>query len=332
MDHFIGIDVAKATLQVHIPQDQVDLEVANTKSGIQRLYNTLKRSYKSEFEQIVFVYESTGSYSRPLEAFCQKKAIRCFKVGAYQSASFSKTVKNRNKTDKVDARMLSAMQMLAGDGDIKIPYRDEDAHKLRSYIKYYQSLNKEQTRLKNYHEAATFNQENIYVLHQVEKRIKQIGKEQDNLMALSMKLVKSNDDYFSAYENITSIKGIGQKCGIVLLYLFLRYPHTSRQQITALAGLDPIQKESGTSLKRKTRISKQGISLVRGILYMPMLCIVRHNDEMKSIYDHLIEAGKPKMSAQIAVMRKVVLLAHSLYKNNQKYDEVKYLNLAKKAA
>jgi len=65
---------------------------------------------------------------------------------------------------------------------------------------------------------------------------------------------------------------------------------------------------------------------------MPMLCIVRHNDEMKSIYDHLIEAGKPKMSAQLAVMRKVVLLAHSLYKNNQKYDETKYLNLAKKAA
>ncbi len=332
MNHFIGIDVAKSTLQVHIPQDQVDLEVANTKSGLQRLYNTLKRSYKSEFEHIVFVYESTGSYSRPLEEFCQEKSVRCFKVGAYQSASFSKTVKNRNKTDRVDARMLSAMQMLAGDGDIKIPHRDEVAHKLRSYIKYYQSLNKEKTRLKNYREAATFNQEDTYVLHQVEKRIKQIGKEQDNLMVLSMKLVKSNDDYFNAYENITSIKGIGQKCSIVLLYFFLRYPHTSRQQITALAGLDPVKKESGTSLKRKTRISKQGISLVRGILYMPMLCIVRHNDEMKSIYEHLVKAGKPKMSAQIAVMRKVVLLAHSLYKNNQKYDDNKYLTFAKKAA
>ena len=154
MNHFIGIDVAKATLQVYIPQDQVDIEFANTKAGLNKLYKVLELSYKESFHKLVFVYESTGCYSRPLEEFCQKKKINCFKVGAYQSASFSKTIKNRNKTDKVDARMLSAMQILANEGDIKIPYRDEDAHQLRSYIKYYQSLNKEITRQKNYLEAA----------------------------------------------------------------------------------------------------------------------------------------------------------------------------------
>ena len=326
MDHFIGIDVAKATLQVYIPQDQVDLEFANTKTGLNKLYKTLKLSYKESFQKLVFVYESTGCYSRPLEEFCQKKMINCFKVGAYQSASFSKTIKNRNKTDKVDARMLSAMQILANEGDIKIPYRDEDAHQLRSYIKYYQSLNKEKTRQKNYLEAAEINQEDDYILKQVKKRIKQIDKEQDDLITLSMKLIKANTEYLNAFKNIISIKGLGQKSGIVLLYLFLRYPNASRQQMTALTGLDPVQKESGTSLKRKTRISKQGISLVRGLLYMPILSTVQHNNEMKHFYERLIESGKAKMSAQIAVMRKVVLLAHSLYKNNERYDETKYLN------
>ena len=326
MDHFIGIDVAKATLQVYIPQDQVDLEFANTKTGLNKLYKTLKLSYKESFQKLVFVYESTGCYSRPLEEFCQKKMINCFKVGAYQSASFSKTIKNRNKTDKVDARMLSAMQILANEGDIKIPYRDEDAHQLRSYIKYYQSLNKEKTRQKNYLEAAEINQEDDYILKQVKKRIKQIDKEQNNLITLSMKLIKANTEYLNAFKNIISIQGLGQKSGIVLLYLFLRYPNASRQQMTALTGLDPVQKESGTSLKRKARISKQGISLVRGLLYMPILSTVQHNNEMKHFYERLIESGKAKMSAQIAVMRKVVLLAHSLYKNNERYDETKYLN------
>ncbi|TXL06436.1 IS110 family transposase [Methylococcaceae bacterium CS1] len=326
MSHFIGIDVAKATLQVYIPQGQVDLEFANTTSGLHKLYKTLKLSYKESLQELVLVYESTGCYSRPLEEFCQKKEINCFKVGAYQSASFSKTIKNRNKTDKVDARMLSAMQILVGKGDIKIPYRDDDAHQLRSYIKYYQSLNKEKTRQKNYLEAAEINQEDDYILKQVRKRIKQIDKEQENFMALSMKLIKANTEYLNAYENITSIKGLGQKSGIVLLYLFLRYPNASRQQITALTGLDPVQRESGTSLKHKTRMSKQGISLVRGLLYMPILSTVQHNDEMKRFYERLVESGKVKMSAQIAVMRKVVLLAHSLYKNNEKYDETKYLN------
>jgi transposase len=326
MSHFIGIDVAKATLQVFIPQVQVDLEFANTKTGLNQLYKTLRLSYKESLQELVFVYESTGCYSRPLEEFCQKKEINCFKVGAYQSASFSKTIKNRNKTDKVDARMLSAMHILINEGDIKIPYRDEDAHQLRSYIKYYQSLNKEKTRQKNYLEAAEINQEDDYILKQVKKRIKQIDKEQDNLITLSMKLIKANTEYLNAYKNIISIKGLGQKSGIVLLYLFLRYPNASRQQMTALTGLDPVQKESGTSLKRKTRISKQGISLVRGLLYMPILSTVQHNNEMKHFYERLIESGKAKMSAQIAVMRKVVLLAHSLYKNNERYDETKYLN------
>ena len=335
MDNYIGIDVAKATLQIYIPKGQLDLEIVNSKTGLNQFYKQLKQIYQGDHHELVFVYESTGSYSRPLEQFCQKKEINCFKVGAYQSASFSKTIKNRNKTDKVDARMLSAMQILANEGDIKVPYRDEDAHQLRSYIKYYQSLNKERTRLINYLEAASYNQEDPFVLSQVKKRIKQINKEQDQLIALSMAVLKANSEYLTAYENITSIKGVGQTSGIVLLHLFLRYPKASRQQITALTGLDPIQNESGTSLKRKTRISKQGTSLVRSILYMPVLCVVQHNGEMKHFYQRLIETGKPKMSAQIAVMRKVVLLAHSLYKNNEKYDETKYLeylNCQKKAA
>jgi len=325
MSHFIGIDVAKATLQIYIPQGELDLEFTNTKSGLNKLYKTLKLSYKESLQELVFVYESTGCYSRPLEEFCQKMKVNCFKVGAYQSASFSKTIKNRNKTDKVDARMLSAMQMLASEGDIKVPYRDEDAHQLRSYVKYYQSLNKEKTRQKNYLEALEINQEDDYILKQVKKRIKQIDNEQDNLMVLSMKLIKANTEYLNAYNNITSIKGLGQISGIILLYLFLRYPNASRQQMTALTGLDPVQKESGTSLKRKTRISKQGISLVRGLLYMPILSTVQHNNEMKHFYERLIESGKVKMSAQIAVMRKVILLAHSLYKNDEMYDENKYL-------
>ncbi len=335
MDNYIGIDIAKATLQIFIPRGRLDLEFENSRTGLNQFYKQLKQIYQGEYQGLIFVYESTGSYSRPLEQFCQKKEINCFKVGAYQSASFSKTIKNRNKTDKVDARMLSAMHILANEGDIKVPYRDEDAHQLRSYIKYYQSLNKEKTRLTNYLEAASYNQEDPFVLSQVKKRIKQINKEQDQLIALAMAVIKANSEYLTAYNNITSIKGVGQTSGIVFLYLFLRYPNASRQQITALTGLDPIQNESGTSLKRKTRISKQGTSLVRGILYMPILCVIQHNDEMKHFYERLIEAGKPKMSAQIAVMRKVVLLAHSLYKNNEKYDETKYLerlNCQKKAA
>jgi len=59
---------------------------------------------------------------------------------------------------------------------------------------------------------------------------------------------------------------------------------------------------------------------------MPVMTAVITNDEMKYHYDKLLERGKCKSLAQIAIMRKIVLLAHSLYKNNEKYDSKKYLN------
>jgi transposase len=276
-------------------------------------------------DKVVFIYESTGSYSAILEYFCQLKKIKCFKVGAYQSASFSKTIKNRSKTDKVDAKMLSQMHILIKKGDIKVPSRDDKAHQIRSFIKYYQSLIKEEIRLKNYLEAATYNFEDKYILQEVKKRISKIKKDQDIIVDKVMQIIEANSCYFEAYENIISIKGVGQKSAIVLLYFFLRYPNASRQHIAALCGLDPIQKQSGTSIKHKSKISKQGLTLVRDILFMPTMAAITHNKEMKLIFERLIGRGKPKMLAQIAVMRKIVLLAHSLYKNNQKYDPQRYL-------
>jgi len=326
MDNYIGIDVAKVTLQVFIPKKNLNVEIENSFDGLKKLYGKLKKQYRKSIDDIVFIYESTGSYSTILEQYCQTKEIKCFKVGAYQSASFSKVIKNRNKTDVVDARMLSQMHILAKSGDIKIPSRDEKAHQIRSFIKYYQSLVKEHIRQKNYLEAATYNLEDKYILKQVRKKITFLEKEQDTIIVKVMDIIKANPAYLEAYENITSIKGIGEKSGIILLYLFLRYPNASRQHVTALCGLDPIQRSSGTSIQHKERISKQGLSLVRAILFMPTMAAIQHNEEMKLMYDRLVERGKPRMSALIAVMRKIILLAHSLYKNNQQYDPARYLN------
>ena len=326
MDNYIGIDVAKATLQVFIPKNDLDVEIENNSKGLKTLYSKLKKQYKKSIDDIVFIYESTGSYSTILEQYCQKKSIKCFKVGAYQSASFSKVVKNRSKTDIVDARMLSQMHILAKDGDIKVPSRDKEAHQIRSLIKYYQSLVKDERRKSNYLEAASFNIEDTYVIKQMQKKITQLQKEQIDIIDKIIEIIKANPKYLEAYKNIISIKGIGEKSTIILLYLFLRYPNASRQHITALCGLDPIQRSSGTSIQHKERISKQGLSLVRDILFMPTMVAVRYNDEMKLMYDRLVERGKPKMLAQMAVMRKLILLAHSLYKNNERYDAKRYLN------
>ena len=77
-----------------------------------------------------------------------------------------------------------------------------------------------------------------------------------------------------------------------MLHLFITYPEANRQEIVALCGLDAIENSSGTSIQRKTRISKKGSSLYRSMLFMPVLSAIQHNQYMKIFYDRLKSNGK----------------------------------------
>ena len=117
------------------------------------------------------------------------------------------------------------------------------------------------------------------------------------------------------YEYITSIEGVGKITGVTLLHLFINYPNANSKQITSLVGLDPIRKQSGTSIQSKTRISKAGSRIYRGDLFMSAMVAIRYNEKMKVFYERLKDNSKQTTQAQAAVMRKLTILAHSLYKN-----------------
>ena len=73
MNNYIGIDVAKATLQVYLPKNDIDIEIENNNQGLKTLYSKLKKQYKKDINEVVFVYESTGAYSTILEHFAEEK-------------------------------------------------------------------------------------------------------------------------------------------------------------------------------------------------------------------------------------------------------------------
>ena len=129
-------------------------------------------------------------------------------------------------------------------------------------------------------------------------------------------MIQSNPTYKKAYKNITSIVGVGQIGGIALLHLFIKYPEANQRQITSLAGLNPVYKQSGSSLQTLSKISKSGSVLYRDSLFMGVMTAIRYD---KTFYDRLKANGKHTTQAQIAVMRKIILVAHSLYKNDTQY-------------
>ena len=99
----------------------------------------------------------------------------------------------------------------------------------------------------------------------------------------------------------------------------MKYPEANSRQITSLVGLNPVYRSSGTSLQSLYKISKTGSVFYRGSLFMGVMTAIRFDETFKAFYNRLKAKGKHTTQAQIAVMRKMVLVAHSLYKNKAQY-------------
>ena len=133
--------------------------------------------------------------------------------------------------------------------------------------------------------------------------------------------VRKDEALSQRLDAIASIKGVGELTALILLHLFIRYSDANQRQIVSLAGLDPVMRESGSSVRGKVKISKAGDRIYRGALFMPAMVAIRHNKKLKAYYERLKANGKHTTVAQVAVMRKILIIAYSLYKSGEMYRE-----------
>ena len=128
---------------------------------------------------------------------------------------------------------------------------------------------------------------------------------------------------------LLSIPGVGEKTA---RWLLAELPDVSQfasaQAAAAYAGLAPREYRSGTSVKRATRLTKRGNSRLRKALYFPAITAARHNPLVQALYDRLMAAGRPRMVAVCAAMRKLLMLCYGVLKHRQKFT----LEPLKKAA
>ena len=321
MDNCIGIDVSKASINVHISKTGLDLQVENSIKGFKSLHEKLKKVYKKEIEDNVFIFEPTGSYSEVLRKYCYHKKIKCFIINPKQFSNYAKALGIDVKNDIEDARVLSKALPIARDGQVRIPEYNKDIELLKELMSYYKFATKQTAQQKNHLESLTSKEGSAFAIKELTKSIKDSQAKVQRILNQMQGLIDSNPTYKKAYDNITSIKGVAQVGGIALLHLFLKYPEANQRQITSLAGLNPIYKQSGTSIQSDYKISKSGARIYRGIIFMGVFSSVVHDKNFKAFYERLKRNGKHTTVAQIAVMRKMIIIAHSLYKNDRKYDE-----------
>lgn len=321
MDNCIGLDISKASINVHISKNSQDLHIENSVKGFKSLRSKLKKIYKKDIENIVYIFEPTGSYSEGLRKYCYEQKIQCFIINPKQFNNYAKALGTNVKNDIEDARVLSKAIVLAKQGDVQVPQYDENVELIKELMSYYQFTTKQTSQQKNHLEALSSKDGSSFAIKELKRSLKEAQAKEQRILDQVQEIIDSNIEYKQAYENISSIKGIAQVGAITLLHLFLKYPQANQRQITSLAGLNPIYRQSGSSLQSKYRISKAGSGLYRSIIFMGVFSAVRFDNHFKIFYERLKANGKHTTQAQVAVMRKMIITAHSLYKNNTKYNE-----------
>ena len=270
---------------------------------------------KVNFSDLVIIFEPTGIYSQYLKEFCAEHSIKAYIVNPKKSHNFTRAFGKRSKTDKIDARTLYQFHKLIDLKDIKIPKIDQQAKTLSSYLVSYEFALKQRISL-SHHLESLRDKRLIDLIKKEQKRAKKL---EDKIFHDIKEYLSKNQNLKEDYQRLSTIPGIGEKAAIALLTLFKTYQGTNRAQITALAGLDPVKRESGTSVKGKVKISKNGKGIYRKILYLPTLCATVHNQKIKIFYQKLLANHKPKKLAIIASMRKILLIAHAMYRDKTEY-------------
>jgi len=324
MAYCIGVDVSKQSLELW---DGTHEEEVPNERGLKTLKKLLKKRYGGEWNQEVrFVYEPTGPYSNYLRAFAAEHEVRVYEVNPKKSANFAKVLGNRSKTDAIDAKMLYTFYALLTEGDFRIPEMDEITEQLGAFIGSYEIIQKTRTMLSNHVHALEYKSGVTKKLKEsLEKELGRLGAMEDELEKEMEAYAEDHEETQEDLHNLLSMKGIGVVSAMSLLYLFRKYPGANRNEITALAGLDPVQRQSGSSLQGGRKISRAGDPLLRKVLYLACINSIQHNECIRTFYKHLVSDNhkKPKV-ALVACMRKLLLIAHHLYVTKSKYRALQH--------
>jgi len=306
-EHSIGVDISKSHLDIYNLSTGASGQFDNNPSGFIALAKWLP---KDDLRRIVF--EPTGPYHRAFSLALGSK-FPLVKVNPLQARRFAQACGVRTKTDAVDARMLAQMGAAFNLGPDPEP--SLEALVLKELRVARLALTKQSTRLKTRLKMLTVPLLRCQANKQaklVKNQITEIDAEIGMRMSQDQTTVRNMDI-------LCSVPGLGKVTAAALLIEMPELGKLGRKQVASLAGLAPINRESGQW--RGKAFIQGGRKPLRDALYMPAIVAMRHNPDLKQKYQTMVAAGKPPKVAIIALMRKLIELANTLIKNDRKWTQ-----------
>lgn len=313
---FAGVDVSKKELSITVIINHKNYyyNINNNQKGFEEFSKQLKLH---KVEKIKACMESTGIYGLAFANYLFSQNHEISIVNPVCISAFAKSKLSRHKTDKVDSKVIAEY---ASKYELK-PYQpaDQVTIELKSLHSCIQNLENQYRKVQNYLETRELMAPTVITVYEdlsssLRKEIAKLEQKIDDLLDNTPSLKKDLD-------NIQTIPGIDKKTAISIMSSVANINlFAGARQLAAFAGLTPRDYQSGSSIKKRSRISKMGTPVLRKALYFPAMSAMQHNSSMKDFANKLKSKGKCGKVIVIAVMRKLLHIIFGIIKHKKPYD------------
>lgn len=327
LKQIVGIDVSQKELVVcfgrmtNAPCSQLcsQASFANTPAGMQKLLGWVAKQRQAD-RPLRFVMEATGVYHQSLAYFLSGQGYALSIVLPNKISNYVRTLETRTVTDKTAAQAITLFGLERQLSDWQPPR--PEFRKLQQLTREREQLVANRTMVKNQlHAEEAGAMPNEETISRMKKHVAFLNQQIAQIRRSITALIQEHKELKRDLGLCCSIPGVGELTAAIVLaetngFELIR----NKKQLVSFAGLDVKEKQSGTSVRGKPRISKKGNRFLRKAMHMPALTAIRSDERLKAVFSRLIARQGIKMKAVVAVQRKVLELIYTIYKTQQPYD------------
>jgi transposase len=300
---FVGIDVSKDRLDMHVRPLGMGFSVGNDAAGHAALIARLRPLRTTRI-----VLEATGGYERALWLALTEAGLMAAVVNPRQVREFARASGRLAKTDRLDAEVIAHFAETFSPMAVRNP--DPVADRLGEHVLYRRSVSEEIVALQNQArrlESASLRQRAARRLAALRDELKEIEREMAAIVA-------ADRGKAALFACLVALNGVGPVLAWTLIASMRELGSLTRHQTAALIGVAPINRDSGK--RRGYRAIAGGRSQVRNVLYLATLSAVRHNPAIKQFHTRLRDKGKPAKVALVACMRKLATILNAVVRDH----------------
>jgi transposase len=303
---YIGIDVAKDSMEVMAHEGTEHWNFPNDEAGIAKLITRMKK-----LSPTLIVLEATGGYEITIATELHSGGFPVAVVNPRHIRDFARSIGILAKTDILDAKVIARYAATVQPTPRALPA--EETKRLGSIMMRRRQIVAMRTAEKN-----RLQQADPAVKERIKVHINWLEQELDDINKELKQMIESNPEWKEKNDIIQSVPGVGPNLAITILSDFPELGYLNRKQTAALSGVAPFNRDSGTMHGKRCIWGGRGV--VRTAAYMCTISAIRFNPTLKSFYKRLVDAGKLRKVAMVACMRKLLCILNAMIKNHTTWD------------